>query len=187
MANRVRLWRWRRNPLRRGSDRAEAWVCLAAGLVMGVGAPVAGTVVAVGSAEATLREGETLRRTTAEVVEAAPVPGIVGSGGRGLTAVRWRTPDGALRVGAAPVAFGSGQGARVTVWQDERGTLRDAPAGPVEAWAGGALIGGSTATAICLVTMALRGGVRAHLNARRAARWEREWAAIAPRWSDKAA
>ena len=39
------LWRWRRNPLRRTTDLAEAWLAFAALLLVLVGAPVVGVVV----------------------------------------------------------------------------------------------------------------------------------------------
>ena len=37
------LWRWRRNPLRRATDLAEAWTCLLALLLILVAGPVIGS------------------------------------------------------------------------------------------------------------------------------------------------
>ncbi|RKN07033.1 hypothetical protein [Streptomyces radicis] len=183
----VRLWRWRRNPLRRGSDVAEAWVGLAVGLTMAVGAPLAGAAMAVGAAEGMLDEGDDLRATTAVVVTGAPVPGIVGPGGKGLAAVRWTDDDGTARVGATHVAFGADEGSRVTIWLDEQGRIKDAPAGPAEVWAGATLLGAVTTAGVCVLAAGARLAARRHLARRRAARWEREWTAVEPLWCDRAA
>jgi len=39
------LWRWRRNPLCRATDLAEAWVALVALVLIAVVAPVTGALV----------------------------------------------------------------------------------------------------------------------------------------------
>ncbi|MGK5531728.1 Rv1733c family protein [Streptomyces sp. URMC 129] len=184
MERRVRLWRWRRNPLRRRCDVAEAWVGLAAGVLMVVGAPAAGAAALTGSAEAMLREAREARRTTAVVTDVHDTVTVSGVGPLGT--VRWTSADGTPRTGMTRLPPGVTAGARVTVWLDGDGAPRGAPPSPAAAWAAGALLGTGVAGGVCLLALGARGGARSRLDARRSARWEREWAEIAPRWSRRA-
>lgn len=82
------IWRWRHNPLRRGTDLCEAWLALAALLLMLLAAPAAGLMSASLTDDA-LQQAVRAQRdrrhlTTAVVVRqeeagepAAPLPGLV--------------------------------------------------------------------------------------------------------------
>lgn len=74
----VRLWRWRRNPLRRRSDVIEAWVVLCGWLLALVGAVFGGLV----AADAVVRSAEHQRaqshKVTAVLVKDAEDPGPPG-------------------------------------------------------------------------------------------------------------
>ncbi|ONK10424.1 hypothetical protein [Streptomyces sp. MP131-18] len=186
MAGTVRRWRRRRNPLRRTTDVAEAWVGFAAVAVMAVGAPAAGVATAVAVGDALLEQGREARQQRAVVLERAPVPAVTGAAvaaGRMRAVVRWTEPDGTVRVDQARVADGTEQGTWVTVWVDGRGRPTGSPAAPAEAWFGATTAGSAAAVCVGLAAAGARIAVRAHLDARRFARWDREWAEIAPRWS----
>ncbi|WP_059011132.1 Rv1733c family protein [Streptomyces specialis] len=184
MERRVRLWRWRRNPLRRRCDVAEAWVGLVAGAVMVVGAPAVGVVAFTGATEAMLNDGRGARRVAAVVTDAHEAVTPTGTGRLG--AVRWTAPDGTPGTGFTRLPAGAGPGTGVTVWLDEDGAPRGAPPSPAVARTGGALLGTGAAGGVCLLALGARSGARRRLDARRSARWEREWAEIAPRWSGQA-
>ncbi|WP_326595770.1 Rv1733c family protein [Streptomyces sp. NBC_01803] len=184
MEHRVRLWRWRRNPLRRRCDVAEAWIGLLTGVVMAVGAPVAGAAALTGGTEAMLDDAREARRATAVV--AAAYEAVTPSGVGPLGTVRWTEPDGTVGTGMTRLAPGAEPGTRMTVWLDEGGALRGAPPSPAVARTSGVLLGAGAAGGVCLLALGVRGGARGRLDAGRAARWEREWAKIAPRWSGHA-
>lgn len=187
-ATTVRLWRWRRNALRRGSDRAEGWSVLAAAVLLGVGAPAVGAVTATGVQDAMLRQSQDWRRTSAVLTEDAPHgPESVyaeSGDGRVRATVRW-TADGATRHGDALVDPGSRSGTRTTIWLDRNGALKGKPATPTEAITQGAVLGALAATGTGLVTLGGLWSVRFLLDARRDRQWEREWAEIDPRWGSR--
>ncbi|MYW43591.1 hypothetical protein GT346_09660, partial [Streptomyces sp. SID161] len=57
------LWRWRRNPLRRTTDLAEAWVALVALLLITVAAPVIGCLVGASTGASLQRSAREQRHT----------------------------------------------------------------------------------------------------------------------------
>ncbi|NUP36071.1 MAG: hypothetical protein HOY76_03355 [Streptomyces sp.] len=69
---RVPLWLWRRNPLRRRSDVAEAWLGVAAAALLRLAVPTAAVTTAAVAEHSTLDRARGLHRVTAHVVEDAP-------------------------------------------------------------------------------------------------------------------
>ncbi|MFD7406817.1 hypothetical protein ACFV7R_29990 [Streptomyces sp. NPDC059866] len=118
-SGRVSLWRWRRNPLRRRSDVAEAWIAVAAAAMLLLMAPAVGVVTAALGERSALHQAQGLHRTAARLVEDAPATPLRFSGiadDRVRATVRWTTPDGSPKTGTAPVAAGSKAGSSTTVW-----------------------------------------------------------------------
>ncbi len=84
------LWRWRRNPLRRATDLAEAWLALTALLLVALAAPLIG-VLSGSAAHTTLQRSvraqhQSRHLVTATVVrelDAAPAYHGPGAAGRG--------------------------------------------------------------------------------------------------------
>ena len=184
----VRLWRWRRNPLRRGSDRVEAWTVLAAGVLLAVGAPAVGTMTGMGVEAAALRQSQEWHRTTAVLTQDAPRSAGVYVGtenDRVRVTVRWTTPDGATGTGKAMVEPRSQAGTKTTVWLGADGTVKDAPASRSEARAQGIVLGALAAAGTGLLALGGLWTVRFELDARRERDWEREWAEIDPRWGSR--
>jgi hypothetical protein len=188
-ATRVRLWRWRRNPLRRGSDRAEAWSVLAAGVLLAVGAPAVGAVTATGVEDALLRQSQEWHRTSAVLIEDAPsVPDSAYAGSsddRVRATVRWTTADGVTGHGDARVDPGSHAGTPTTVWLDDNGRVKAEPASPSQALIQGTILGSLAATGTGLLALGGLWTVRIRLDARRDRQWEREWDEIDPRWGSR--
>jgi hypothetical protein len=181
----VRLWRWRRNPLRRRSDLAEAWlvlVTLLLALLLGVFSGLTAAAAVDGSL------AERRERTT-------PVPAVLAEDAAGMSAsvtengdggvwakVRWTAPDGTGRTGRAEVDPGSPAGTGVTVWTDPAGRLVSAPPDGAEARFQTVMAG--VTVAVAAGGAVLLGGwlVRFRLRLRRLAEWEAEWRRVEPSW-----
>ncbi|MFE9650359.1 hypothetical protein ACFYO0_40930 [Streptomyces sp. NPDC006365] len=185
MGTKGRLWRWRRNPLRRRSDATEAWVVLATGLVIVIGAPMTGAVTAWTVQDTLARQRQDLHSTTAVLTENAPALRAYMDGGSARTAVRWTAPDGTTRTGDAKVKVGLNTGDRATVWTDDRGALTDESLGTAEVEARAGLSGALAAGGVCAVLLTGSWVVRRRLDAHRAGAWEREWAEVGPDWARK--
>ena len=179
-----RLWRWRRNPLKRGTDRAEAWAVLAAGLVLAVGAPAAGTGAALIAEASAPGPAPSWHPVSAVLTRKAPdVSGGIGSSGLQVRApVLWRAADGTSHTGRALVAPDTPAGSRITIWLDPGGTLRDNPADPRETMARAIAYGAVAASGTAVVAGGGYAFVRSRLDRRRDAQWAREWALIGPQW-----
>lgn len=189
------LLRERGNPLRRATDRREAWVTLGALLLLVVGAPAAGW------AGGTVADASLQRSVRAQHGERHPVDAIVvgrlpgrerfagdPEGGserasRTWVVASWQAPDGSPRTGEVATASRPGiPGARVRIWTDAAGLPVPPP------------MDGRTAR-----THAVLGGIGMFLLAagcveagrrltvgrmvrQRYARLDREWAAAGPDW-----
>lgn len=184
--HRVRLWRWRRNPLRRRSDLVEAWLVLVTfvlALLIGVFAGVAAAVVVDGSIE---DRREHTRPVPAVLVEDAAhaLPASVAEDGDGgvWAKVRWTAPDGTSRTGRAEVEAGAKAGAAVTVWNDPEGRLASAP--PEGADARFQIVMSGITVSVAAGGLVVLGGwiVRSRLQWRRLAEWESEWQRVEPSW-----
>lgn len=181
----VRLWRWRRNPLRRRSDLAEAWLVLAT-LVLALLLGAFSGLTAAGAVEGSLAERRE-RTTPVQAVLAEDAAGlsaaVTQNGDGGVWAkVRWTASDGTDRTGRAEVDPGSPAGTGVTVWTDPAGRLVSAP--PDGAEAGFQTVMAGITVAVATGGLVLLGGwlVRARLQLRRLAEWEAEWRRVEPSW-----
>ncbi|MFD0313234.1 Rv1733c family protein [Streptomyces flavalbus] len=174
---RVRLWRWRRSPLRRRCDVIEAWVVLLGWVLALLGGALAGMAAAHGVQRAADAQRAERQRVTAELVEDAgdQVPSRVPSDYRVWATVRWTDRDGLTRTDEARVPARSAAGSEVAVWTDRGGAVVPEPLSAGEARmhmaAGGVLTALGTGGAV-LVTVWL---VRLGLDRQRMARWEADW------------
>ncbi|GGV41124.1 hypothetical protein GCM10010293_46850 [Streptomyces griseoflavus] len=184
--HRVRLWRWRRNPLRRRSDLAEAWLMLATlllALLVGVFAGGTAAGVVNGSIE-DRREGT--RPVPAVLVEdaahALPASATEDGDGGVWAKVRWTAFDGAVHTGRAEVDAGAKAGAEVTVWNDSAGRLTSAP--PEGAEARFQIVMAGITVAVATGGLVVLGGwlCRCLMQWRRLAEWEAEWQRVEPSW-----
>ncbi|MFJ8186813.1 hypothetical protein [Streptomyces sp. NPDC096105] len=180
----VPWWRWRRNPLCRRSDVAEAWLLIATAVLTLVLSGFAGLATA-GAVDASLDDRrERTRPVPAVLVEdvrdAAPVS--ENSDGGVWAEVRWTAPDGARRTGRAEVPVGSEEGTEVTVYNDASGRLVSAPPEGAEADFQIAMAG-ITVSLLAGGAVLLAGwAARARLRLRRLDRWEAEWRQVEPMW-----
>ncbi|MDX3451703.1 hypothetical protein PV396_07015 [Streptomyces sp. ME02-8801-2C] len=176
---RVSLWRWRRNPLKRRSDVAEAWIAVAAAAMLLLLAPAVGVVMAGVGERSALDQAQGLHRSAAHLVEdAAATPArFSGTADDHVRAtVRWTMPDGSPRTGEAPVAAGGKAGSSTTVWLDDAGRLQPAPPAPAEARSQGAALGAAAGAGVCVLVAGVRWAIRVRLEVRRRTQWDRAWA-----------
>ncbi|WP_367319986.1 hypothetical protein [Streptomyces sp. HUAS ZL42] len=178
-SGRDRLWRWRRNPLRRRSDVTENWIGVTAAAMLLVVAPAVGTVMAGVGERSALDQAQGLHRAAALLVEdarATPSRFSATADDRARATVRWTRPDGSSKTGDAPVAVGSKAGSATTVWLDDAGRLRAAPPTPAQARSQGAALGAAAGAGVCMLVVGGWWAARVRLDVRRRAQWDRDWA-----------
>ncbi|MGW8379409.1 hypothetical protein [Streptomyces sp. ODS28] len=186
MPRKVVLWRWRRNQLKRGTDRVEAWAVLVAALLLVVGGPTAGLAT-----DRALRDGfaeqraERQHRTAVLLRDVPERPRTREETGDGLVEapVHWHDARGTPRTASARVEYGQRAGSRVDIWTGPDGSLAARPPGPAEAAFQSAVLGIAAGLAWCAAVVMLRSWVRTRLDRVRMRLWERDWARTGPLWS----
>lgn len=185
------LWLWRRNPLRRRTDRLEGWIAL--GLLLAV--PALGLVVMFAVGDAAYRhyratawhQAHTRHATPAVLVHDSPGHPEPGSDEARQTrypvTVRYTAPDGRTRTGKADVLPGLSAGSTADVWVGADGTLTEPP------WTGEQVRSRAMGWALPAFLSVAVAGLAAHRAAGLALRrrnldaWDAEWAETAPRWT----
>ncbi|MFI2642367.1 hypothetical protein [Streptomyces sp. NPDC018610] len=179
----VRLWRWRRNPLRRTSDVVEAWIVLAAWVLAVVGA-LATALLTAGAMQQSAQRVRQQSHAVSAVLTREPERTTARTTGAQLVwgTVRWTDPGGAAHTDRTRVPATATPGARVTVWTNGRGALTAPPPSPADTafqsvlgalWAGTATAG--------LVAGGAR-LARTRLDRRRFDQWAEEWARMDTPW-----
>ncbi|AXK37144.1 hypothetical protein DVA86_07030 [Streptomyces armeniacus] len=187
----VRLWRWRRNPLRRPSDLLQAWLGLALTAAVLAAVPLT-AVLTYGAVHRVLhddatQEARAKHRTTAEVLDDVPQHPEPDSQEAAHTRyparVRFTAPDASTRTGSADVRPGLPAGSTVRVWTDDRGDLTGAPPSAEEI-RNRALGWSLAASAVVAVAGAAAYGIAGRvLDRHRMAAWEHDWSETATRWT----
>lgn len=188
------VWRWRHNPLRRATDRREAWVALVAFLLLVLAAPALGwfcgsrTDVALQRSVRAQQSGRHL--TTAVVVRR------VGSGhfvadpeattdrmAQTAVVARWHTPGGMARSAVVTTSSrNAAPGARVRIWTDRKGAPSIRPMDAPTAHTHAALAGFGAAMLAALLIEGGRRLVVRRMVRRRYERLDRAWAKAGPDW-----
>ncbi|MFI9808687.1 hypothetical protein ACIHEJ_30755 [Streptomyces sp. NPDC052301] len=184
---RVRLWRWRRNPLRRHSDVVEAWIVLTTWVFAVLGGVLAGLAAAQSADAAFSARRAQVHAVAAVVTDDAARTQATGTGyddGRVWVTVRWTDADGSVHTDRAKVPPGEPTGSRVTVWANRADRVVSAPvtgsAASLQSALTGVLVAPSAGAAVWCVGWMVRG----RLIRRRLAEWDAEWRQIGPRWGN---
>ncbi|QTD96145.1 Rv1733c family protein [Streptomyces cyanogenus] len=183
----VRLWRWRRNPLKRHSDVVEAWIVLAGWLLALVAGVFAGVVAARTSESSFAARVSQLHPVSAVLTDDSARTPAVGSGyddGRVWAAVRWTDADGSVHTDRAKVSSGAPAGTRITVWTNQSDRVVPTPVTGAAADLQSALTGALVAPAASALVWGAGRLVRGRLIRRRMAEWDEEWKQIGPRWGN---
>lgn len=186
----VLLWRWRRNPLRRRTDLAQAWIGL--GLFLAVLAGMPAAMILVGDtahahwSKAARHQMDTRYDTPAVLVHDAPRHPEPGSdeAKKALypATVRFTDPQGHTRTAETDVQPALAAGSTVRVWVTAGGELTDAPltAGQVRDRAMGCAV--LAAMTVGILGAAVYAYADRRLERHNLARWDAAWARTAPRW-----
>ncbi|MEU6387726.1 hypothetical protein [Streptomyces sp. NPDC046939] len=180
----------RHNPLRRTSDVVEAWAALVLGVLAVLVAPAAGAVsgwAAHQDAQEQVRVQERSRQPVrARLVRDAPDYVPAASGVQATVTypvtVRWVDQRGRTVTAVAPVTAGLERGDPTTVWLDRHGDVTAAPWGGGDVWSHTLAAGFLVAAATAGLALTTRLVLRAVLDRRRLAAWEREWSRVEPVW-----
>jgi len=177
-----------RNPLRRGADRAEAWIRIALVLAFLIGAPL----VAWGAgswAESVAPTAAHLQLAGEHRVPATLLRSVPGDSDQWFTVrfawvkARFTVPGGPVRTDLVQAPVGSRAGSTVPVWLDRSGrpTAPPLPPSQVRGWVLMMTVLAPAALALLLLAMM---GILGHiLDRRRVASWGQAWSAIGPQWT----
>ncbi|MBG0857182.1 hypothetical protein I2W78_36375 [Streptomyces spinoverrucosus] len=187
------LWRWRHNPLRRTTDLVEAWVALAALLLILLVAPVIGSL-AGSAAQDSLRRSVREQRESRHLVTATVVrelqrstlaadPESASRDSRTRVLAHWTAPDGTEHNGSVLTRLKAPEpGDRFAIWTDEQGRTVARPLDPATATTHAVLAGfGAALLTACLVEAGRRLIVW-RMVLRRYARWDQAWDRAGPDW-----
>src|SRR5438132_8266305 len=185
----LRGWRLDRNPVRRGSDRAETavlGVLLAAFLA---GAPFAGHAAGSWAYAASAREAQAqqarVHQVPATLLQAASPWTAYNSGDAPYVDARWRAPDGQVRTGQVFVLSAAAAGSTVMVWTNQAGQLTIPPLQDTQV-VNRADQAATAAVAALAITLIVVGWLaRRSLDRRRLAAWDDDWLANGPSWTPR--
>lgn len=174
------------NPLRRASDRAEAWIqagLLAIFLIAGpIAAVAAGQWTAHSAVPATGAQPHAVRAVLLQPATAPAAPARAVAGARVQARAQWESAGGSVRTGEVPAPAGAAAGTAVTVWLNASGRITGPPQRRQSALA--AVV---TAVMVLVVTalalLVVQRLIQCFLNWRRLAAWEAAWRATGPQWT----
>jgi hypothetical protein len=174
------------NPLRRASDRAEAWI--RAGLL--VIFLTAGPMAALGVEQWTTHPAGTGSGGQPHSVQAvllqpatAPAgPARAAPGAQVWVRARWESPGGSVRTGEVPAPAGAPVGTALPVWLNASGQVTGPPQRGEFAMAA-VITAVMTLAVTALALLVVLRLIQCFLNWRRLAAWEDAWRATGPRWT----
>ncbi|MDX3866474.1 hypothetical protein ACKI1J_17320 [Streptomyces scabiei] len=187
----ILLWRWRRNPLRRRTDLAQAWI--AVGLFLAVLAATPAAMFLIGDTayrhhkETARHQAATRHHTPAVLVHDAPRHPEPGSYEAKKTlypaTVRFTDPHGHIRTAKTDVAPALTAGSTVHVWVNAEGKITDPPLTTEQVRNRTMVYAVLAALAVPLLGAAAYGHANRRLERHNLAQWDAAWADVAPRWT----
>ncbi len=180
------------NPLRRGSDRAEAWLRIGLVLAFLIASPLAaiglGKLTSAASYSAARAQAASERYVPAVLVDkvarAADDP-LYGASGFVWARARWTAPDGQRQTGNVPAPVGSKAGRTVYIWVDRVGQLAYPPIGESQIASRVIAVIALTPAALGIVLLIVLWLAKAVLDRRRLQDWAAEWTAVEPQWTKR--
>lgn len=187
------VWRWRRNPLRRRTDRIEAWAALLTALLIALGATSVGWLAgqaAHGALLETVRIQYQQRHlvwvTVTRLVSRAPLDPdpetATHRDAQRRVVARWTAVDGSAHIGQISAPRPVEPGARFRIWTDGHGRVMPRPMDVSTAGTHAVLAGLGTAAATGGLIEGGRRLLVAQLMARRFRRWDQEWERAGQDW-----
>ncbi|MEU6660222.1 hypothetical protein [Streptomyces sp. NPDC046821] len=188
------LWRWRRNPLRRATDLAEAWIALAAVLLIVVVAPLIGVATGMLAEGALLHSVQEQRKgrseVTATVFQKVAQPPLdpdpetaTARDAHSRVVADWTAPDGTLHHGTVLATLSNPRaGDRFPLWVNGTGKVVGRPLDSATATTHAVLAGLGTAVAAAGLVEGTRRLIVWRMVRRRYDRWDRAWDKAGPDW-----
>jgi hypothetical protein len=180
------------NPLRRGSDRAEAWVRIGLIVLFLIASPLAaaalGQLTSAASARAAQAQAASERQVTAVLdhrVSKSSNDPLYGSAEFAWAGARWTAPNGQQRAGQVPAPVGSSAGRHITIWVDSAGRLVYPPIGEGQIASRVIAVVALTPALLGLVLLGVLWVIRRWLDRRRMGEWAAEWSAVEPLWTKR--
>ena len=180
------------NPLRRASDRAEAWIRVGLLAVFLIAGPIAaqaagGWVHQAGTPGrgAGAAPGHAVKAVLLQPAAAVHAGAGPGSGAQVWVRATWASPGAAARTGDVLAPRGSPAGTVMTVWQTGSGRVTAPPPEPGQPAAETVLAVIMTLATVAVALLVVLRLIQLFLNWRRLAAWEAAWSAIAPRWTGR--
>lgn len=180
------------SPLRRGCDRAEAWVRLGLVLVFLIASPLA----AIGLGH--LTNDTSIRAARAEAASEYHISAmllhkvsrtsddpIYSAAELALAQATWTAPDGQHHTGEVPAPLGSRAGRRVSIWVNRIGQLVYPPIGGGQIASRVIAVVALTPAILAVILLAVAALTRRLLDRRRLAGWATEWSAVEPLWTKR--
>jgi hypothetical protein len=180
------------NPLRRGCDRAEAWLRLGLVLVFLIASPLA----AFGLGH--LTNDASIRAARAEAANEHQVAAVLlhrvshnsndplySTSELAWVQARWTAPDGRRRVGEVPAAVGSRAGRKVPIWVNSVGQLVYPPIGQGQIASRVIAVVALTPAILAIILLGVGWLIRRLLDRRRIVGWGTEWSAVEPLWTKR--
>ena len=175
-----------RNPLRRGTDRAETVILAALLAAFLGGAPFAAQATATWSNTAFLRQLHTQQATVHQVRATLLEAPVRGGGYAAVLAsqadARWTAPDGHAQTGLITAPPQARAGSTVLIWTSQSGN----PVTPLQRGdisQQDALAAAAAVTVLAVLLLLAAWTARRALNRRRLAAWDAAWLATGPRWT----
>jgi hypothetical protein len=97
-------------------------------------------------------------------------------------AATWTARDGTARSGEVPAPVGGHAGSTAPIWTERDGTLAEAPTSAIAAGFAAVLSGAAVVLLCCAVVVGAWWTTRRVTTTLNVRSWEREWAAVEPRW-----
>jgi hypothetical protein len=189
LARLLRGRRLDRNPLRRGSDRAETVVLGALLAAFLAAAPFAAHAAGSWAHTSVVRDAQAQRaslvQVTATLLRASPVLTGYGSASGFPVEARWRAPDGQVRTGELFVTADKAAGHSTRIWVDRTGRLTGPPLSRDQVTGRAQLAVGVAVGGLAVLLIIAAWLVRRGIDRRRMAAWDADWLANGPRWSPR--
>ena len=174
------------NPLRRASDRAEAWTRAGLLVILLTAGPIAALAAGQWTAHAagtgTSVQPHAVQAVLLQPAIAPTAPAVAVRGTQVWVRARWESAGGSARTGEVPAPAGAAAGTAVTVWLNASGRVTGPPQRGEFVFAA-VLTVMMTLIIMAFALLVVLRLIQSFLNWRRLAAWEAAWRAIGPRWT----
>jgi hypothetical protein len=177
------------NPLRRRSDRVEAWIMCGLLAAFLIAVPLVAIAAGHWTDRAGVREQRAQRswhQADAVLLQSAPRDLVLAYGHpwlSGKALARWHGPGRRVHVGAVTVPLGASAGDTVRIWVNASGAPVGHPLRREQLLLRVAAVVALALVALALGVLGLAHAARLLLDRKRLKQWETGWASVGPQWT----